>query len=334
MAYPEILVIGAGVSGLTTAVCLAEAGLAVRILSQHPPLRTTSAAAGASWGPYLVEDERVLRWSTQTRLKLQELAADPASGIRLVHGLDVSEELVDAPPWALDVPDFRMCRPEEVGRLPRKYTCGWRYTIPLVDMPVYLQYLTDRLKHLGVELEVGVISSFTHLIGLAGILVNCTGLGAQKLVPDRGVFPTRGQVVVLENPGVEEFFQDNVRSGDPTYILPHGSRVVLGGCATRGAEDPQPSGRTRAIIERCSVIEPALARARFIESRVGLRPSRYEIRTECVDLEGTPLIHNYGHGGGGVTLSWGCAQEVHRLVHHAMTTGASGQPLSAETGAD
>jgi D-amino-acid oxidase len=54
-ALTEVLVIGCGVSGLTTAVCLVEAGLSVRIRTDALPESTTSAAAGAMWGPYLVE---------------------------------------------------------------------------------------------------------------------------------------------------------------------------------------------------------------------------------------------------------------------------------------
>ena len=66
----DALIIGAGVSGLTTAVCFAEAGLATRVIAEHLPLQTTSAAAAASWGPYMVTDPRALRWSEQARLDM------------------------------------------------------------------------------------------------------------------------------------------------------------------------------------------------------------------------------------------------------------------------
>ena len=46
----DVLVIGAGVSGLTTGICLAEAGLSVTIRTAAPPGQTTSVAAGALWG--------------------------------------------------------------------------------------------------------------------------------------------------------------------------------------------------------------------------------------------------------------------------------------------
>src|SRR6266516_5535629 len=201
MADPEILVIGAGVSGLTTAVCLVEAGWRVRVLSQRPPLNTNSASAGASWGPYLVEDERVPEWSRVARVTLAQLATEPGSGVRLVNGIEVSDKLIEPPAWAVAVPDFRLCRPDE---LPSGYLSGWRYTIPLIDMPTYLGYLAKRLTDAGVELETGTVSAFAEVAGRAGVLVNCTGLASRTLVPDPSVYPIRGQMVVLENPGLEE----------------------------------------------------------------------------------------------------------------------------------
>src|ERR1700729_123444 len=63
----EVLVIGAGVAGLTTAVCLAESGLAVSVQARQLPEQTTSAVAGAIWGRLLVEDtSRVTRWCAET----------------------------------------------------------------------------------------------------------------------------------------------------------------------------------------------------------------------------------------------------------------------------
>jgi len=67
---PDVLVVGAGVSGLTTAVCLAEAGRGVEIRADRLPPDTTSAVAGALWGPHLVETgERAVQ-------KLSGMSAD------------------------------------------------------------------------------------------------------------------------------------------------------------------------------------------------------------------------------------------------------------------
>jgi D-amino-acid oxidase len=34
--------------------------------------------------------------------------------------------------------------------------------------------------------------------------------------------------------------------------------------------------------------------------------------------QGPPRVHNYGHGGSGVTLSWGCAEDTLALVRQAV----------------
>jgi D-amino-acid oxidase len=309
----DVLVIGAGVSGLTTALRFVERGRSVRVLAELPARQTTSACAGASWGPYLVrDDERVLAWSERTRLVLEEIARDPASGVRLTYGVEASIEYREPPSWAYGVPDYRLFGPAD---LPTGYKSGWGYRVPLVDMPRYLDYLVSRLTGAGVDVEIRSIRSLTEVAGEAAILVNCSGLGARDLVPDEDVFPIRGQLVVVENPGIDAFFQDDAEDGDLTYILPHGNRVVLGGSAIPGRRDIEPDlGLAHAIIERCAAVEPRLRNPVILRHLVGFRPTRPAVRVEREDVSGTVLIHNYGHGGSGITLSWGCADEVLRLA--------------------
>lgn len=53
-------------------------------------------------------------------------------------------------------------------------------------------------------------------------------------------------------------------------------------------------------------------------SRVGYRfyrdPSASGVRLECESFGDNLLVHNYGHGGSGITMSWGCAMEAVRLL--------------------
>ena len=58
----------------------------------------------------------------------------------------------------------------------------------------------------------------------------------------------------------------------------------------------------------------ALAHAAVLGVSVGLRPCRAVVRLELEEIGEQRVIHNYGHGGAGVTLSWGCAEEVVRLI--------------------
>lgn len=313
----ETVIIGAGVSGLTTAICLAEAGMRVAILAERPPLQTTSACAGASWGPYLASDARILRWSGVSLTGFKEIAAaHPESGVHLADGIEAADFPLDVPDWARTVDHFQPCAKWE---LPVGYVNGWRYRIPLIDMPRYLGYLEHRASEAGVEIEIGTVHSLLDVADRARVVINCTGLGAQALLDDKELQPSRGQIVVAMNPGVTEFFQDWSESSDPTYIYPHGDRVVLGGSTHLEALDVTPSEQvTEEIIERCTRIEPRLAGVEIVGARVGIRPLRSKVRLEMERVDGTTIIHNYGHGGSGVTLSWGCARDATELARTAL----------------
>jgi D-amino-acid oxidase len=311
---PDFLVIGAGVSGLTTAICLAEAGHDVTVAAAQLPTQTTSAAAGAIWGPHLVGmDERVARWGSVTLARLTELAADPASGVRLAEGVAASAWPRSDPfDWVTAIDAARPCGPAE---LPAGYTSGWRLTAPIVSMPVYLGYLLARLSRAGAALRDAQFGSLGEAAALTGarVIVNCSGIGAARLVPDPEVTPVRGQVVVAENPGLSEFFVGvGGQADDVSYYFPHGDIVVLGGTEEAGNWSLKPDPATaERILRDCAAVEPRLHGATVTEHRVGLRPVRPSVRLEAESLDGgRRLLHNYGHGGAGVTLSWGCALEV------------------------
>ena len=67
-------------------------------------------------------------------------------------------------------------------------------------------------------------------------------------------------------------------------------------------------------MSKCQSLWPELDRSKVVGVSVGLRPSRKEVRLEVENITGRKVVHNYGHGGAGVTLSWGCADEVVRLL--------------------
>jgi D-amino-acid oxidase len=307
----DVLVIGAGVIGLTSAILIAQRGLRVRVVSYQKPLGTTSAAAGAIWGPYLAKDPRVLPWSLRTLSTLELLAKDAHSGIVLTNGIEASTELVATPGWMTQLPDFAHC---EATALPAGYKMGWSFTVPIVDMPAHLEYLAQRLLDYGVKIEI--LSRPLSSLDGAGrptiAIVNCAGLGAAALVGDNTLAPIWGQLVVLDNPGLTRFFADHGESAEPTYFMPQGDKVVLGGVIAPGIRRLKPDPAImQGIVDRCAAVEPRLAGARVRGQRVGLRPARPTVRLEREQRPGgPPVIHNYGHGGSGVTLAWGCAADV------------------------
>lgn len=323
----EVLVLGAGVIGLTTAICLAESGVTVTVAGADPPGRTTSAAAGAIWGPHLVgEDDRIGRWAAVTLERLlalsgQEAGADRLDGVvRTVRGVAASrEEGADLPGFAADSADIVACAASD---RPAGYRTAWRLTGTTIAMPGYLDYLVSRLNRAGGNgaFPVRKISSLNEagtLAPRARVIVNCTGTGARELVPDPDVIAVRGQVVLAANPGITEFFV-GTSSADPadlTYLFPHGELLVLGGTEQTGdwSTEPDPATAER-IIAACAAIEPVVSGAEILGHRVGLRPARPSVRLEAEQHGPLTVVHNYGHGGAGVTLSWGCALDAAALA--------------------
>jgi glycine/D-amino acid oxidase-like deaminating enzyme len=292
------IVVGGGVAGLTTAVLLAERGRAVRVWAREEPGETTSALSGGFCWPYRVEPrERALDWAVRSLSVFARLAERPAvTGVRLVEGEVEASTRVPGVWSAL------------VGAPPRT---------ALVDTGRYLGHLRERLEKAGGRLERREATDLAEAAAEAGTVVNCAGLGARELVPDPAVRPVRGQLVVVENPGLDRWYLSAPPGAARTvYILPQPYGVLLGGTADEGAEDTVPDPAVAAaVVERCARVHPALADAAVLEHRVGLRPYRPRVRLEAERLPGgARCVHNYGHGGGGITVSWACAEEAARLA--------------------
>ncbi len=325
----DVLVVGAGVIGLTTAICVAEAGLTVAVAAAEPPGQTTSAAAGALWGPHLVGmDDRIARWSAVTRDRLADLAA-PGLGatglagiVRTARGIAATASADAEPPEYAATGSLARCEP---GDVPDGYAAAWRVSAPLIAMPAYLDYLAGRLGRAGGTTAFG--ARFATLADARGfaprarVVVNCAGYGARDLVGDREVVAIRGQAVVVRNPGLRDFFVGSGAPGWPlTYLFPHEDVVVLGGTEEAGCDSREPDPATAArIIEVCAAIRPELRNAAVLGHRVGLRPVRPSVRLETEQAaDGVTIVHSYGHGGAGVTLSWGCAEDAADVVLAAL----------------
>jgi D-amino-acid oxidase len=317
IANVDAIVVGAGVCGLTTALSLASRGLSVSLVASQLPPDTSSCAAGAMWGPFLVDHPSADGWAEQTLHVLRELAWEPQSGVTMVSGVELARDPMAPHPWLT-----RFAGAEQIGEaeLPPGYRSGWRYTTAVADMPAYSQYLVASLRRAGVRVERAAVRSLRDLASRAPIVVNCSGTGARSLAADPSVSAVRGVVVVVRNPGIDEFYAE-VADDDTelTYFIPHGDRVVLG--STLEAPGGRPalvSEVVERIRRRCGAVRPALGRAPVLDVRSGYRPMRPSIRLEKVDDGAQVVIHNYGHGGGGVSVSWGCGSAVATLAEEAL----------------
>jgi D-amino-acid oxidase len=214
---------------------------------------------------------------------------------------------------------------------------AYSFLAPMVDTDAYLIWLRNQAAQLGCSFEQrrieGPLHPQCHTLAQnanAVAVVNCTGLGAAQLADD-AIVPLRGALVRYKNgrPDSPLISESHCLAPDETkpkngfvFIVPRGhTHILLGGFAEPnefslqiGLQNHPP---IQAIVERCHQFLPALRDAELdsLEPvRVGLRPTR----AAGVRLESDPLqpilIHNYGHGGSGVTLSWGCANEVATLI--------------------
>jgi D-amino-acid oxidase len=313
----DVVVVGAGISGLSCAIRIQQAGARVAVVTADEPGQTVSAVAAAVWYPSHTDaDPRVLGWAASTFEQLSEQAAQGVPGVvmrptrMLLRGSTIS------PWWARAVPDFRHAPTTEV---PSGHTGEWRFTVPSVEMAPYLDWQLQQLTTAGGVVFRRRLDRLSDVTELAPTVVNATGLAARILADDPAVHPIRGRIVLVANPGLDTSVRDEDDPAGLTYVHPRSRDVVLGGTFEPDEPDLSPSlDEGRAIIERCTALVPRLAGAQVLRQVVGLRPGRDGgIRLEqdaAVGPQFGRLIHNYGHGGAGVTLSWGCADEVARLA--------------------
>jgi D-amino-acid oxidase len=274
--------------------------------------------AAALWYPYRAYPfERVTSWSRSSYAAFESLTEVDGTGVSMLAGTELHRSRTADPWWRGAVPVLT-----RVTALDPPYVDGWSFVAPVVDMPVYLRWLTARVEGLG-----GTVTrmALPALPDRPEIVVNATGLGARRMADDPSTVPVRGQVVYVEQFGLERWWLDSGSGEGPVYVVPRSRVVVVGGTDDEGEWDlrPDPAVATR-ILERAAEVVPALTRARVVGHRVGLRPARPEVRLELEETAGGGrVVHCYGHGGAGVTLSWGCADEVAGLVAQSGRTSTT-----------
>jgi D-amino-acid oxidase len=305
----RVAVVGAGVSGLTCGAVLAESGFDVTLFASEIH-KTTSAVPAAIWYPYHAQPrEKVERWGHASYRELAVLADDPRSGVSLVEFRLVSQKRRRPPKWSREMKPRYLDAAEA-----HPFPYGFAIEVPLMETPIYLPWLRHRFRRAGGRIRRRTITDLHDLERDFAAVVNCSGRGARKLCNEDGrrFRPGRGIVVKTTNPGG---LRTMLSLDKPlTYIVPRRSDVILGGTDDRSEDLNVPPEIAMAIYARCKAIEPRLPD--FFEPDAGIRPLRSEVRLERE--RGSRIIHNYGHGGAGFTLSWGCARDVLRLVKKAV----------------
>ncbi len=362
-AEGNVLVIGAGVSGLTSALCLRQKGFEVTVVADQFAPRVTSVVAGAlwEWPPAVcghhhdqVSLDRSKIWCHQSYEIFADLARDPLTGVFLrpvtfyvQHPICADERLqrkVDE--LRSKVREFKhdssLIRDNGVN--PRLgFQDAYSYLAPMIDTDAYMHWLLGEAQKAGCQIIESQVtgnlrqqeSSLANRYGVEAI-VNCTGLGASELTGDL-VSPLRGALIRLRNDGktLPRMTQAHCVSQDGSgedrgfiFIVPRGEDILLlGGLAEPDERDLEIGLHNyepiREMYQRCLEFLPILSGATIDAAepvRVGLRP----VRLQNVRLErelGTRIVHNYGHGGSGVTFSWGCSFEVAERVADLLAEG-------------
>ncbi|WP_260853278.1 FAD-dependent oxidoreductase [Corynebacterium glyciniphilum] len=325
----RITVIGAGVIGLSCAHELADTGHEVTVIADHGPGDTVSALAGALWFPYhAAGTEQVVERSLRRFVELAALgdtSADTATDdftddvppVQMRTG--VLHERLDPPDRSWVAPVVNVLGEDAV----QPVDGGVRATLPMIMTSRYLAWLMDSCRMNGVAFQWRTVASLEELTGTRDAVVIAGGLrGGELLGGDDAVTPVRGQLMLFANgdggedgPLLTDWVVDSDDPSHMTYVFPREDEIVVGGTSESGSWDETPDQATaEAILSRAEALVPELTELPIIGHGAGLRPARETVRIEHVDGYDLPVIAAYGHGGAGVTLSWGTAERVVELV--------------------
>ena len=336
----SIAIVGAGVSGLTCGVLFAERGHRTAIFAEETGGRTTSAVAAAIWFPYDAEPaDKVIAWALATYKVLVDLSRDSRSGVSMIEQRVFSRTgEIPIPDWAIPLDARRLSdvatalctvqnRPQAGGYT--GFTSGFAITVPLTDTTIYLDYLTNRFAKAGGSINGNVrFEKLEEVDREFDLVINCAGIGARTLVPDLDLEPHRGQVAIVSR--IDIPYAVVCDDSPLMYAIPRANDCVFGG--TNDVSDNRNVDRasTSRIVAECSRVLN-IDNPKVIAERVGLRPFRKSgVRIEPEKLrDGRTVIHNYGHGGAGFTLSWGCSENVFRVARH--NSQSPSPPLSLDS---
>ncbi|HUE62140.1 MAG TPA: FAD-dependent oxidoreductase [Chthoniobacterales bacterium] len=304
----SVAIVGAGVSGLTCGVVFAERGFRAAIFAEQIGQQTTSGAAAALWFPYDAEPaDRVIPWALATYKLLVDLIKNPLSGVSMIELRQYCRTgEIQIPDWAKP-----FVISTEVEKSLTVFSSGFALRVPLMDTTIYLDYLASRFQKAGGAINTNVrFEKLEDVDPKFDLVVNCAGIGARELVHDADLEPHRGQVAIVSK--IDKMKCAIVCDDDPLmYAIPRTNDCVVGGTNDVSDNLNPDSMTTKAIVAECArVLE--IESPRVLRERVGLRPFRKSgVRLEKEKLsDGRTVIHNYGHGGSGFTLSWGSAENV------------------------
>ena len=334
----EYTVVGAGIIGLYTTWNLLESGVSpdkITVVAEFLPgdqsIKYTSPWAGGNFSCITSDDPNTLMYDELTYRNLHKIqrALGGAS-----CGLDnkPSTELWDTYPGDTKVASLKSYLKDfqvvDKSELPEGCAFGIRFTSWNFNCPFFLANFQKYLESIGVKFLRKTLThiSQAYLTAKTKVVFNCSGIGARTLggVEDTNVYPTRGQVVVVKAPHIQE---NKMRWGDDyaTYIIPRpysNDELILGGFLQKDDWTPDTfKEQTEDIIKRTTELLPKILDQPLVISRVacGLRPSRHGgVRIELQNIEdGKVVIHNYGASGYGYQAGYGMGFRAVQLLRES-----------------
>ena len=318
----NVAIVGAGIIGMTNAVCLLEKGFFVTIFTKDEPLSTNSDAAVANW--FTSDDSKPLLQlfcleSISKFSKLMEIEG-PRSGVQRIplilyfkskedfeqsvwsrESLKKLVNLTDAPPDRAEVPGFPF------AVLIHNF---------LIHPAIYRPYMLKKFTKLGGKLKNKKVNALSELINDYDIVINSAGWEAEFLTKDPDVYPIRGQTEIMEIPKNLGDYSLNVEGIDAYVVFrPLTKDCVIGTTYQVGDSGSEVrESDKRAIVEKISKFFPYVSGVKTT-SKAGVRCGRSDVRIETEKVnnnngEEKLIIHCYGHGGSGYSASFGTAEEV------------------------
>ncbi|GME76551.1 unnamed protein product [Ambrosiozyma monospora] len=346
---PNVVVIGAGVVGLTSAYELLQAGHEVTVLAKQIPTdfqfatNYTSPFAGAQWASFAqAGDYDAQQLDMIGFYKFMQLAKTPETGVwnqeYVYYVTERQYKHVGSKvewPWFLNMPGLNYKKFDK-SQVPQGLGLEYGFSCDgvVISTTLYMVWLlNENLKTGRFKIQRKSITDLREAINLhhngkADIIINATGLLARDLVtPEEAakIHSVRGTTLLVEsNAGKQYTVKDHIPEFPGEYLYAMSRQeggTVIGGCFEYDAEDKttiDPAQKQR-YLERVKKYVPHLLNFKgeldIVREQVGFRPGRVggpriELDQKWTHDNGVALIHNYGHEGSGFLASWGSSARV------------------------